>query len=1137
MYKKLTFDLEKQKMIRYIKKFLNNLKLNARFNLFIVALLILVFSSLGFYLYRSQKQEIFKKANNQLTVMLEDLVDIFEVQTGLKRQSIDNSITFARQLIIEKGGIQNPDNAFIPIKVYPTNKDKAVSIRVKTWMLDGKILQRDRSFVEFMAENGVETASFLQKTKYGYVRISTNVPSAKDSTPALGTILDNSSPIIRKIEQGKEFQGRVSIQGHWYLAAFQPIVLDGEIVGAISVAVRQMDYEIIKSIFYDKKYFESGYPYVVSGEGFSLVNPDPTIEGSDLRGTSFLRNLRNSKNNNEEKFRYKWPENEYGQWKWTYLKYYEPLDIYIATSVFEYELYSGLTKIRNGILFGSIIAIILFYIGISLIIRPITSSIQRLVSIISAMSKGKSVKKIHYHRRDEIGDIIDSLNRLIQGLNETAKFSNEIEKGNFSYEFTPLSDEDVLGNSLLDMRSSLKKAKEEEEKRRIEDDKRKWTNEGLAKFSDILHRNSEDIKELSDVVTSNLVKYLKANQAGMFVINEEEKENIYFELMSAFAYNRKKHIDKIIQLGEGLVGTCAIEKETIYMTNIPEEYIEIESGLGMAPPRCILIVPLKFNEKILGIIEIASFKILEKHEINFTEKLAENIASTVSTAKINARTSRLLEESRQQAEEMSAQEEEMRQNLEELQATQEESARRQAEMSGVVNALNTSFLVAEIDMDGKVLQMNNSFLNILHLKSEVQAKGKFQANLLRLNSKQRKEYLDFWKNIQAGEPQEKIQHLKIEDEEYWLSETYTPIFDNNGNPYKVLNIAIDITESKKQEIEIQQLLKDSRKKQKKLAKQEKLNSFNLERLEKTQLESARKEAEISAVLKSIDHTVLRGEYQTDGTIIAVNENYLEKMGVDLNDMAGKNVRSFIPEDEKQEFDKIWEQVINGKPFEGVVKRQTTKGKDVWLLISYTPVVDNHDKIYKVLLLASDITKQKLSESRMREQAKKLLEKNKRFRETAKKLQALEKQHEKIIAEKQGIMKALDKTNFMLCYDFYGIVTHSTAFALKKLNKSKQEVIGKPFYEVLGTKKLHKSDKHWQDLKAGNQINEIRFVKENKQVFCLKQTHSPAFLPDGTLNKVYLVSHDITRYTIKADEYMKNKLFYDIPRKSDNTSGV
>ncbi len=121
------------------------------------------------------------------------------------------------------------------------------------------------------------------------------------------------------------------------------------------------------------------------------------------------------------------------------------------------------------------------------------------------------------------------------------------------------------------------------------------------------------------------------------------------------------------------------------------------------------------EEEIIGVIELASFNELKDHEISFVETLSENIASSLSITKINQRTAVLLDQSRRQAEQMKVQEEEMRQNFEELQQVQEDSSRRSAEMAGILSAIDTSSLVVEVDISGKIISVNKGFLDLLEI--------------------------------------------------------------------------------------------------------------------------------------------------------------------------------------------------------------------------------------------------------------------------------------------------------------------------------------------------------------------------------------------------------------------------------------
>ena len=296
------------------------------------------------------------------------------------------------------------------------------------------------------------------------------------------------------------------------------------------------------------------------------------------------------------------------------------------------------------------------------------------------MSKGILPDKKIKEKSDEIGEMSKALNELVSGLKALSGIALEIGRGNYDSKFKPLSDDDVLGNSLLRMRDDLKAAAIEDTKRKREDEQRNWASTGVAKFSDILRNNNDKLDALSYDVISNLVVYLDANQGGIFLINDNDKADVFIELISCYAYNRKKHLEKRISLGEGLIGRCILEKEAICLTDVPDSYIKITSGLGDANPRCLLLVPLAINERVFGVIEIASFTEIQPYQIEFVEKIAEIIASTLSTVKINMQTSKLLEQSKLQAEELAAQEEEMRQNMEELRATQEQSSRKEREL-------------------------------------------------------------------------------------------------------------------------------------------------------------------------------------------------------------------------------------------------------------------------------------------------------------------------------------------------------------------------------------------------------------------------------------------------------------------------
>lgn len=313
-------------------------------------------------------------------------------------------------------------------------------------------------------------------------------------------------------------------------------------------------------------------------------------------------------------------------------------------------------------------------------IRSLVVPIANTKNILLSMSKGILPEEKLEEGTDEVGQMAKALNMVVGGLQDVTNFTSEIGKGNFDTEFKPLSDEDTLGLSILEMREELINARKEEEKREEENKQRNWASQGVALFSDVLRQNNDNLEKLSYEIISNMVQYTNSNQGGIFIVNDNDKENIFLEMSACYAYDRQKFITKTIQVGEGLVGRCYQEQEKIFLTEIPKDYIKIASGLGEESPTCLLIIPLAYNDIIFGIMEIASFKVYEDFEVEFMERIGESIAATISSVKSNVQTAMLLEQSQQQAEEMSAQEEEMRQNMEELRATQEQSARREEEL-------------------------------------------------------------------------------------------------------------------------------------------------------------------------------------------------------------------------------------------------------------------------------------------------------------------------------------------------------------------------------------------------------------------------------------------------------------------------
>ena len=585
-------------------------------------------------------------------------------------------------------------------------------------------------------------------------------------------------------------------------------------------------------------------------------------------------------------------------------------------------------KSSYGLVIFILLAILLPGIYTALLSRSLQKPLNQFLSMIREFSTGRLPDTSSCEGNDEFSEIADNLNRITGNLKEKIRFASDIGVKEDTAPPEMLGEDDPLGRALLDMGDHLRSIQAEDRKHKEESDKRRWSNEGLAKFEEILRIHSSNLNDLADHVVKNLVKYLDASMGELFLTNQEKDDTL--ELISAFAHERKKYLKTGFKMGEGLVGTCAIEKQKIFITDVPDDYVRITSGMGDSKPKSLLLVPLNLEDDVLGVMEIASMQILQDHEIEFVEKIGESIASAVSSVRINMRTGQLLQQSQEQAREMAEQEEKLRMQMEELQATQEESARRESEITGILKGIHNSSLVAEYNMNEELIEINDKFLFLLETQRD-HILGKKYHEITGI-SRHTDTYKEFWQSLRDGKTISNVEKIKlVTGNEIWLRQTYSPILDKDGSPFKILNIATDISETIRQQ----------------------------ESLEKQASEISRANVEMQTFSDAVDQAIIKCVYSPAGQILELNENYESVTGYSAKEMVGKNNRIFLQRSEKDQFEKIWTDVVKDKPYRGVIRRTKPTGEQVWIMSTFTPVKDEDGTIFKVYFLGQDITEKKL----------------------------------------------------------------------------------------------------------------------------------------------------------------------------------
>lgn len=471
----------------------------------------------------------------------------------------------------------------------------------------------------------------------------------------------------------------------------------------------------IRTLFRDPMYGNTGYPFVVQMTG--EINFHFFRDGDRL--SREVLDLMSSSPSRRGTVRINFGDSQQEEREVIYT-YVRDLDCFLAIEVSDSVFDAGLNTLRiyswGLFLVGSLLA----WLMLTLYMRRERRFNQALLRDLSLLAEGSLPDPMPNNSMHLEGNaIVTELNKVIVGLSNTTSFVRHLAADDLTQEYTPLGLNDALGNSLLELRSNLQKQKQEAETLKEAERIRSWTNEGLAEFAKLLRENSNDIAELVDILLQRVVNYLDATQGGLYLA-QERKSGTVLHLASAFAYNRKKYMQEDLPLGEGLVGTCAIERDLVHIDVLPPEYCDITSGIGNIPPKELLLVPLKTDDALLGVLELASLKGFAPYMVTFAQLLSVSIAQTLQQAQTNQRTAELLQQSQEQREAMRSQEEEMRQNMEEMQATQEEMTRRTQEFEILENVVEQSVYYAEFAETGIYVRGNRRFEDYVHQKGIVE---------------------------------------------------------------------------------------------------------------------------------------------------------------------------------------------------------------------------------------------------------------------------------------------------------------------------------------------------------------------------------------------------------------------------------
>jgi len=197
-----------------------------------------------------------------------------------------------------------------------------------------------------------------------------------------------------------------------------------------------------------------------------------------------------------------------------------------------------------------------------------------------------------------------------------------------------------------------------------------WLKTNLARFSGLM-QGQKTLESVARLIMSELTPLVDAHH-GVFYISDLSSGEILLKLQSSYGFKERKHVSNSFGLGESLVGQCALERKSILLSKVPGDYIQINSGLGEAPPQTIIVLPVLFEGEIMAVIELASFQSFSQIHRTFLDQLMESVGVVLNMISANMRTEELLQQSQSLTQELQSQSQELQNQQEQLRKTNAE---------------------------------------------------------------------------------------------------------------------------------------------------------------------------------------------------------------------------------------------------------------------------------------------------------------------------------------------------------------------------------------------------------------------------------------------------------------------------------
>ena len=913
-------------------------------NIILVVLFAVIFGVLCAMTIYTLDSEIRDKNFQQMDDAINALKYRLETENAINSEKVSESLRLFVHFMRQSGQItQESDSIGRQTTNFETGETSYE--RIPRWTVRGKDISSLNPLIENVYSLTGAQSAIYQKIPDGYLIMASNFEHT-DKQLLSDVFIPNTSDIVPTIENGEIYSGNITIFKKQYVAAFFPLFLNTKISGMISCMKRFGISKKTESYVKSQVVCESGYLFMVGKSADIYVHPD--FGSSESLDAERLFNKLKGIGKDIETAEYKMPEKDFKVCQKA--MYVKELDVYIGACCPSDEL--GVSTMRKSLI------ILIFLIFWALATATVllsnwfsTKLFNKVRYFIYQVAEGKVPKKnssrlVSRFEPQELVDMEHVINEIIDNQHNRIDCLEKLINDGFDSELSIERGRDFEGDLLLDLKQKLNVKETNDKNRKEEIEQSDWINKGITKFIEILRFHGQERKVLAYNIISNLVKYVGAIQGAIYFTNEEDPDNIKLELSACYAYEKQKLIEQTFSVDDGLLGRAYHENRVINLTDLPPGYIKIVSGLGDSQPNNLIIVPLIFNQKNSGMIELASFKIFEEYQVTFLSRIAESIASAISGLKISERTETLLQRSQEQSKLMKIQEVEMRRNLQEMRRLKEEAETKDSEMRGLFRAVDSTSLVTQYDKDGTILHVNSRMLDLLQA-TEDDLVGRNHADISSFKPND-KNYRKFWEDLRHGQTRSLVESINTKQKTIWISETFSPITDDKGNVLKIINIGMDISDTKVMERQL-------RLQEREINRQMDAQNEKARELAEKQKYIEEREMEVKTLNKAMDSFIIKLEFSRRGVILSSTPFFYSLMNLTDEDVINKDFTEFLSPEYVTPFSTSLTILCTGREQHENFKLRTSASQSILISANLFPMQNSKGDVEKILLLATVIS--------------------------------------------------------------------------------------------------------------------------------------------------------------------------------------